>query len=585
MAGNPRNHSDTGQAGAKHRRRMTAKPAATRAALRAHELRRTDRILELAREFAEAANGFAEVIPLLNDCLSRIRAITSCHAIGLCILSETGQISYQASDNPGLAAQKQSHCPVRLFKEGSPAIRCDRKACLEPDFTDCGSFYTNHASAMLSDRKSWEVTKTPLLLGHPGCESMALVPIRGGGRNLGFIHLEDEQPDLISPELIQFLELAGVLIGSSIERISARELSNREPSRRQQRLDDQAGELASAHIELQAEQDDTISDLFDRMPQGVQIIGREFDMLNANPAVIGKLGEIDGRKCYQYHYDRTDPYPACQVLPGRAPRKGQRSGLADGSPNLVGVPILNDGAQAKFATIQGLLRRRRYEDELRFLSMRLLQAHEEERGRFSRELHDGLSQALSVLKLRISIIRKQLRPDQASIREECEETVSYLNQVIEETRQLSRDLSPPALEDLGLATALRRLANQFAKSDACRVSSHIGEIDRALSKDAGVHLFRVFQEALTNVAKHASAENVLIRAETKDGRLVCSIEDDGRGFEIHHLPANPEKRGLGLAIMRERVRMLGSTIAVKSSSGKGTSISFSLPITRAMEES
>jgi hypothetical protein len=221
---------------------------------------------------------------------------------------------------------------------------------------------------------------------------------------------------------------------------------------------------------------------------------------------------------------------------------------------------------------------RESEQQLRSLSAQLLRAQESQRASVSRELHDELGQGLNTLKLRLALLCRKLRKDQASLKEDCEETLGYIDEIIEEVRRLSRDLSPRVLEDLGLVAALRRLIHEFAKRTSTKVSSQIDDINEFLSKDAEIFLYRIVQEALTNIGKHANAKCVLLSIAKVDGTVRGVIEDNGTGFDLEALgvPGSAEK-GMGIAIMKERIRMLGGTIDVWSRPGEGTRIHFLVP--------
>jgi len=221
---------------------------------------------------------------------------------------------------------------------------------------------------------------------------------------------------------------------------------------------------------------------------------------------------------------------------------------------------------------------RESEKQLRSLSAQLLRAQESQRASVSRELHDELGQGLNTLKLRLALICRKLRKDQAPLKEDCEETLGYIDGIIEEVRRLSRDLSPRALEDLGLVAALRRLIHEFAKRTRTKVSMQIDDINGFLSKDAEIFLYRIVQEALTNIGKHAGAARVSIRIERLDDSVHCVIEDNGKGFDLEpDAAADSTEKGMGIAIMKERIRMLGGSLDLWSQPGGGTRISFLVP--------
>lgn len=173
-------------------------------------------------------------------------------------------------------------------------------------------------------------------------------------------------------------------------------------------------------------------------------------------------------------------------------------------------------------TIELLRANRQLEQEIqerRLLSSQILTAQETERRRISRELHDELGQSLTVMKLRVSYIGKELQKNQAKLREECEKTLEYLNQVMENVRRLSRELSPSILEDLGLTAALRWLINTFIKNNEMQITFNMTEIDPLFSRDAQMSIYRILQEALTNIGKHAQAKNIKVVIEKKENSV------------------------------------------------------------------
>jgi PAS domain S-box-containing protein len=224
---------------------------------------------------------------------------------------------------------------------------------------------------------------------------------------------------------------------------------------------------------------------------------------------------------------------------------------------------------------------RESERQLRHLSSKLLTAQETERRRISRELHDELGGALAVLKLRTSSVEKKLEKGQQSLREECRQNLQYIDQIIESVSRLAKDLSPSILEDIGLTPALRWLIENFSKNYDVQVAADIADIGRLLPKESQILIYRIFQEALNNIGKHAQAKNISIHISRDEDRILCFVEDDGRGFNVLQAAARKaSERGLGLAAMDERARMLGGSLTVRSEEGRGTRISLSVPVGR-----
>ena len=196
------------------------------------------------------------------------------------------------------------------------------------------------------------------------------------------------------------------------------------------------------------------------------------------------------------------------------------------------------------------------------------------------ELHDELGQGLAVLKLQIRAIERGLAADQEDLRKECRDLLEYLDGVIDNVRRLSRDLSPAILEDLGLQSALKFLIDSVSKHYKVTHSFEVEGLDQLFSLDAQIIIYRIFQECLTNISKHAGASEVSIAVQRQaDGLVNIVLEDNGRGFDPAQISARRSAgRGLGLAALSERARMLGGTLRISSRPGAGTRVTVAIPI-------
>lgn len=224
---------------------------------------------------------------------------------------------------------------------------------------------------------------------------------------------------------------------------------------------------------------------------------------------------------------------------------------------------------------------RQSEKKLRLLSSHLLDAQEKERRRISIELHDGLGQALIGLKYNLRSIERKLRKDQPKLREECEYALKYIDEVIEDLRRVSRDLSPYILEDLGLSASLRWMMENFSARHKVQASLDIEDIDDFFPQKAQIIIYRIFQEALTNIAKHAQATHVSVAIKKQDSTVSFLVEDDGRGFDMkEERMRNSAEKGMGLTAIEERIWMVGGLLDIRSQKGKGTRINFTVPMDR-----
>ena len=224
---------------------------------------------------------------------------------------------------------------------------------------------------------------------------------------------------------------------------------------------------------------------------------------------------------------------------------------------------------------------RESEKTLRHMSTHLIRAQEKERKRVALELHDELGQALSLLKLQIGSIKKALPQDQTELKNECKGISDYIVQMVENVRRLSRDLSPRIIEDLGLSSALRWLAESSARHMDIEPLFEMDDIDSLLSPEAQVALYRIFQEAITNMVKYAKATRIWISASKDEMKdiLTFIVKDNGVGFDLEHFVGYiSTEKGLGLAAMNERAKMLGGSFEISSQKGIGTTITISVPI-------
>jgi PAS domain S-box-containing protein len=219
------------------------------------------------------------------------------------------------------------------------------------------------------------------------------------------------------------------------------------------------------------------------------------------------------------------------------------------------------------------------ENKLHLLSSHLMTVHERERRLISFELHDELGQSLTLLKLQLRAIERQLPEDQGALKKEVENTLKYVDKVLESVRRLSRDLSPSILEDLGLSAALRSMAEDFAAHTGMEASFDIENIDGLFSKEREILIYRICQESLTNIGKHAEARSISLAVDRGEREITLVLRDNGKGFDLSEVEASYSiDRGLGLAAMAERARMLEGSLEIFSPKGTGTRVTVTIPI-------
>ena len=223
---------------------------------------------------------------------------------------------------------------------------------------------------------------------------------------------------------------------------------------------------------------------------------------------------------------------------------------------------------------QDLLERlQRNEREFRRLGRAVWRVQEDERRRLARELHDGVGQNLTALKHRLAAMAQQL-PDADPLRHELDGAIALCGDTLEDTRQLSRLLRPPILDDLGLEAAVRALARGLAQASGLEITVDVQPLP-ALDSDLQTLVFRVAQEALSNAVRHAQARSVLVRVVASGGLLQLQVADDGRGCDPAAALASG---GSGLGGMRERLRLYEGQLELRSAPGAGTRVRAVVPL-------
>ncbi len=220
----------------------------------------------------------------------------------------------------------------------------------------------------------------------------------------------------------------------------------------------------------------------------------------------------------------------------------------------------------------------RARERLRELTTRLTQAHEEERRRLARELHDEIGQALTIARIRTRMIEKSLPDDADDLREKMSMLDTLIREMLQNVRSLSHELRPPLLDEMGWKPALEALCESFSQRTGLPVAFKGGETNPRFNPDVELVAYRVMQEALTNIARHAHASRAQINADLVDGDLRLTIEDNGNGFDLEAVThaAGPDV-GLGLLSMAERVDTVGGLIEIDAAPGRGTRIEIRLP--------
>lgn len=228
---------------------------------------------------------------------------------------------------------------------------------------------------------------------------------------------------------------------------------------------------------------------------------------------------------------------------------------------------------------------RRLQEELRLLSRRVLSAQEEERKRISRELHDVIAQVLTGINVRLAVLKTESASDAKGLRRKIASTQRLVERSVDIVHRFAHDLRPAALDHLGLIPALHTYLKSYARETGLRVHLTAFAGVQKLGNAGRTVLYRVAQEALTNVARHARATRVEISIQRRPRDICMEVRDDGRSFNAERTLRTGKSRRMGLLGMRERVEMVGGGFAIESARGTGTVVRVWIPFRTSTRES
>lgn len=325
--------------------------------------------------------------------------------------------------------------------------------------------------------------------------------------------------------------------------------------------------------------------IFEASPDGVVVVDERGMIQEINAAAENLFGYVRGELLGQ----------RVEVLVPRSARGGhlghRRSFMDDPHARPMGIgmelrgehkdgtqvpveislsPLPMGGERLVIATIRDMSQRNR----LRDFGAGALRASEEERQRIARELHDDTAQHLATLMIHLRLIERA--GSEAAWRERLEQFREELGSLADGVRRIARGLRPPELEDAGVVTAIRSHLRNTAQTTDVEVDFDADNIDPHLTPDSKLVLYRVVQEAVSNVVRHADATRITVKLQRNGRAILVSVEDDGKGFQ----PGRVESTGpggLGLIGMQERAVMIGGRVRIESRPGEGTRVELEIP--------
>jgi signal transduction histidine kinase len=528
----------------------------------------------------------------MEECLARIKQWAGLSGVGIRVLETAGNIPFQAhvGYSPGFVDSEKW---LSTLEDQCLCIRVAQGKTDSHDLsqtTPGGSFCCNDTQVFLAGLNEVEKKRYRGACINFGYASLAVIPIIYQNQTLGILHLVDSRAGVFSPSLIAFLESAlASLLGEGIYRFSIED-------QLKQNLDIQTVLTSLLKHSLENLSLDGILNLALDLIHSYKPLSTERKsaiFLTDNDSgklkllVSFNLDEIELARCERFIPGEKDPSSMLLTLapdpedarfinhytlpilfqntllglicifPGRGHRRDEKEEV-----------FLNTVAN----TLAGIIWRKRTEYMLRQLSLRMVSLQEEERRKIALELHDQVGQMLTGLNL---MIGQTLRSNTLSNQENLQEAQNVVTDLIIKVREMSLNLRPSMLDDLGLLPTLIWHFKRCQTQSNLEVDFRHSGLDVTLPQDLAIAAYRIVQEALTNVMRYAGVNSVLVEIWTDQDWLHIRIEDKGQGFKVEELTTGSS---LGLHSMRERALLLGGKLSVESVPRQGTRVFAQLPL-------
>ncbi|HYA85965.1 MAG TPA: PAS domain S-box protein, partial [Nitrospirota bacterium] len=539
------------------------------------------------REAESRISTSNEILRLFSRSLSRKEYLDSvvellqkwcnCRCVGLRVAGEHGTIPYESFtgfsnefwEKENLLTAEEDQCVCARIVNGNPDPH------ESPLITPHGSFYSGDVAGFVEGLPGELQKRYRGTCMRDKFRSFAVIPIRYRSVMLGAIHMADEEKEILPLRIIEFVESVSYLIGEALHRFSIEDELHRnyEALQRSEKSLMEAQRIASLgnwDWDLRLNElhwSDEVYHIFGLDPHQFERTYVAF--LNyIHPDDRERVKEAINEALYE-----RKPYSI-----------EHRIALEDGTLKVVHeqgeVTYANEEPVRMVGTLQDITERKIQEEklrnsreQLRNLSAHLHTVREQERKSIAREIHDELGQTLTALKMDVSWLRNKYK-DHATIAEKTTSMLDLVDSTIRTVKRISADLRPLVLDDLGLVAAIEWQAEEFQKRTGIKCTVHFHPKDVHLDRALSIAVFRIYQEALTNVMRHAEATMVNVSLEDRTGKITLRVNDNGKGITDEDIS---KPRSFGLMGIRERALYFGGNVDIDGTPDKGTSITITIP--------
>jgi PAS domain S-box-containing protein len=559
------------------------------------EAKRVEEERQIAIDFLGMVNQSRGTRDLLQRATAFFQQRSGCEAVGIRLRAGEDYPYFESRGFSEEFVQVESRLCARAASgkvltdnAGNAVLEClcgnVIRGCVEiskPFYTARGSFWSNSTTELMSSAREGDLPSSARhRCNREGYESVALFPINAGEERFGLLQLVDRRKGRFSVQNIVLWERLAGHLATAVSKFQAEE-ALQESEKRYRNLFNAMNEgfcIVEVLFDADGKPEDyrflEVNDAFEKQTGLHDAVGKR--MRELAPAHEAHWFEIYGKIALtgEPAHFINDAKALNRVYDVHAYRVGE--------PEQRRVAIVfNDISDYKRAE-EELRRSERLafqRQQLQALAERLQQAREEERKMVARDLHDDIGQILTAIKFDMTWVVRHLPPSDDDVRKRLSGSIELINDGVKSVRKICSGLRPGILDDLGLAAAIEWQANEFTSRTGIPCHVSLPPAALMLDGDRATAIFRIFQECLTNVTRHAEAQAVHTSLYREDEDLMLVVEDDGKGFRESEAGSS-----LGVLGMKERAAAWGGSVQVSSSPGKGTKVAVRVPVHAANAE-